>query len=65
MSEMTMLRQSKPYHVPRTCAELRRSLGRMGVKRINGRPLARIRKRQLYAVFFKVRDATWDGPREW
>lgn len=62
---MSTLRQPKPYYVPKTCAELRESLKRMGITRINGHPLGRIRKRQLYAVFFKVRDGTWEGPLEW
>ena len=59
------VRYSKPYWVPGTCAELRASLRRMGVTRISGRPLGRVRKAQLYAVFFRMRDGRWGGPLEW
>lgn len=62
---MGTVRRPKPYWVPRTCRELRSSLRRMGVTRIGGKPLSKVRKRQLYAVFFKVRDGTWEGPLEW
>lgn len=43
------------YYVPRTCRELRAQLRAMGVVRINGRPLSRIRKAQLLAVFHTMR----------
>jgi len=33
----------------------------MGVERISGRPLARVCKAQLYAVFFEMRDRGWYG----
>lgn len=44
-----------PYYVPRTCKELRTQLRAMGVTRINKRPLGRIRKAQLLAVFHAYR----------
>ena len=44
------------YWVPRTCGELREALRKMGVKRIGGKPLGRVRKKQLYAVYFAMRD---------
>lgn len=59
------IRQRRPYYVPTTAAELRESLRRMGVERVNGRPLSRIHKRQLQAVWFRMRDKTWDGPLSW
>lgn len=58
------IRYPKPYYVPRTCRELRESLRQMGVTRIGGMPLSRVRKKQLYAVFFGMRDKTWNGPLE-
>ena len=45
----------RPYWVPRTCAGLRDQLRRMGVTKINGKPLRRVRKAQLYAVFYAMR----------
>jgi len=59
------VRQRRPYYVPTTADELRESLRRMGVERVNGRPLSRIHKRQLLAVWFQMRDKTWDGPLSW
>lgn len=56
------LRMRRPYYVPRTCRELRAGLRRMGVERINDQPLDRVRKRQLLAVYIRVRDARWHGP---
>jgi len=46
----------RPYWVPSTCAQLRQALGEMGVTRINGRPLSRIRKAQLLAVYISMRE---------
>jgi hypothetical protein len=46
------------YWVPKTCAGLRDQLRRMGVTHISGRPIARVRRAQLYAVFFKMRNKT-------
>ena len=58
-------RWPKPYYVPRTCRELREGLRKMGVTRIRGKPLSRVRKKQLYAVWFAKRDEGWqDGRRE-
>lgn len=53
------IRYRKPYWVPRTCGELRAGLRRMGVTRISGRPLGRVRKGQLLAVYLRVRDERW------
>jgi len=58
-------RQPRPYVVPRTGRELREGLKRMGVTRINGRPLARVRVDQLRAVYLRERDRRWDGPLGW
>lgn len=55
------IRYRKPYWVPRTCGELRAGLRRMGVTRISGKPLGRVRKRQLLAVYLKVRDERWES----
>lgn len=43
-------RQPRPYVVPRTARDLREGLKRMGIERINGRPLDRVRVDQLRAV---------------
>lgn len=59
------IRQRRPYYVPRTADELREGLRRMGVERVNGKPLSRIHKRQLTAVYLSLRDKTWDGPLGW
>lgn len=56
------LRMRRPYYVPRTCRDLRAGLLRMGIKRINGQPLSRVRKQQLLAVYIRVRDERWHGP---
>ena len=48
-----------PYYVPRTCRELREQLRAMGVTRINRRPLSRIRKVQLLAVFHAMRSNSY------
>jgi hypothetical protein len=54
MREMRVGRRS--YWVPQTCTQLREQLRRMGVQRISGRSLSRVRKQQLYAVFIRLRD---------
>ena len=54
MREMRVGRRS--YWVPHTCTQLREQLRRMGVQRISGRSLSRVRKQQLYAVFIRLRD---------
>ena len=54
MREMRMGRRA--YWVPQTCAQLREQLRQMGVQRISGRSLSRVRKQQLYAVFLRLRD---------
>ncbi len=58
-------RQPRPYVVPRTARDLREGLKRMGIERINGRPLARVRVDQLRAVYLRERDRRWNGPLEW
>jgi hypothetical protein len=58
-------RQPRPYVVPRTARDLREGLKRMGIERINGLPLTRVRKDQLTAVYLKERDRRWNGPLEW
>ena len=52
------------YYVPRACAELRDQLRKMGVTRINGTPLSRIRKAQLYAVFYALREKLQESSDE-
>jgi hypothetical protein len=44
------------YWVPSTCRQLREELRKAGITRISGRPLSRVRKKQLYAVFFRLRE---------
>lgn len=39
------------YWVPRTCYELRQALRQAGIERINDKPLSRIHKAQLLAVW--------------
>ena len=51
-----MKRRDRGYWVPHTCVQLREVLREMGITRVNGRPLSRVRKRQLYAVFFRIRE---------
>ena len=40
--------------MPRTCVELRERLRAMGVVRVSGLPLGKVRKKQLYAVYFSM-----------
>ena len=57
---MARLRTGRlPYYVPRTCRELREQLRTMGATRINGKPLAQIRKAQLLAVFHAMRQGSY------
>lgn len=58
MREMRVGR--RPYWVPQTCAQLREQLQQMGVQRISGRPISRVRKQQLYAVFFRLRRKAYE-----
>ena len=44
------------FWVPRTVAQLREELRKMGITRINGVPLGRVRKEQLLAVFLAMRE---------
>jgi len=44
------------YWVPSTCRQLRQVLREMDVTRISGRPLSRVRKAQLMAVYLAMRD---------
>jgi hypothetical protein len=46
----------RPYWVPSNCRQLREALRDMGVVRISGRPLSRVRKAQLYAVYYRLRE---------
>jgi len=46
----------RSYWVPSTCRQLRQALREMGVTRISGRPLGRVRKAQLMAVYLAMRD---------
>lgn len=44
------------YWVPCYAWQLREELLKAGITRVSGRPLSRVRKRQLYAVFFRLRE---------
>jgi len=46
----------RDYWVPSNCRQLREALRDMGVTKISGRPLSRVRKRQLYAVYYRLRE---------
>lgn len=46
----------RPYRVPTNCRQLREALRDMGVTRISGHPLSRVRKGQLYAVYLSMRE---------
>jgi hypothetical protein len=46
----------RPFWVPSNCRQLREALRSMGVTKISGRPLSRVRKRQLYAVYYRLRE---------
>ena len=48
------------YWVPQYAYQLRGVLREMGVDRINGVPLSRVRKAQLYAVYFQLRDTHYE-----
>jgi hypothetical protein len=56
MARRPLVRTRKWYWVPGTCRELRQALRKMGVKRISGKPLSMVKKRQLYAVYFEMRE---------
>ena len=46
----------RPYWVPSNCRQLREALRDMGVTRISGHPLSRVRRGQLYAVYLSMRE---------
>ena len=53
------------FWVPRTVAQLRTALREMGVVRVNGVPLGRVRRDQLLAVFLAMRgQAELDAARK-
>ena len=54
-------RGHRGYWVPGTAWELRRALREIGVTRISGRPLGRVRKAQLAAVWCAMMERGREG----
>lgn len=59
-----MRRIHRDYWIPNYAWQLREELRKAGITHVCGRALARVRKRQLYAVFFRLREQQRKGERD-
>lgn len=59
-----MRRIHRGYWIPNYAWQLREELRKARITRVSGQALARVRKRQLYAVFFRLREQQRKGERD-